>query len=264
MTNKQENQTENSGFMTFWEHLDVLRGMLIRIGLVTIALSVIAFFFKDEIFSVVLAPKNSNFLIYRFFDRIADSLSLPGQENFSVSLINTGLADQFKIHVSTSLYAGFLLASPYIIYQLFRFIAPALYAQERKYSLYALITGYLLFLLGVLLCYVLIFPLTFRFLGTYQVSTDVVNMISLQSYISTLLVMSFLMGVLFELPILCWLLGKLGILSAQFMKHYRKHAIIVILILAAMITPTSDVFTLCLVALPICLLYEISIWVIRK
>lgn len=264
MTKRPEQQTADDTPMTFWEHLDVLRGVLIRIGVVTILFSIIAFCFKDELFSVVLAPKNDDFLIYRFFDELARLLSVSPQQTFSVSLINTGLADQFKIHVSTSLYAGLLLASPYIIYQLFRFISPALYIQERKYSLYAVTAGYILFLAGVLLCYFLIFPLTFRFLGTYQVSTEVVNMISLQSYMNTLLVMSFLMGVLFELPILCWLLGRLGIISAQFMRHYRKHAIVVILILAAMITPTSDVFTLCLVAFPICLLYEISIWVVRR
>ena len=121
-----------------------------------------------------------------------------------------------------------------------------------------------MFILGVLLCYFLIFPLTFRFLGTYQVSTEVTNMISLQSYMDTLLVMSFMLGVLFELPILCWILGKLNMLSAAFMRRYRRHAIVVILVIAAIITPTSDVFTLCIVAFPICLLYEISIWVVKR
>lgn len=124
--------------------------------------------------------------------------------------------------------------------------------------------GYVMFMLGVALCYFLIFPLTFRFLGTYQVSADVANLITLQSYMDTLLVMSFLLGVLFELPILCWVLGRLGVLSATFMRRYRKHAFVVILLIAAIITPTSDVFTLCLVALPICLLYEVSIWVVRR
>lgn len=265
MREKHEPQhPESFSPMTFWEHLEVLRHTLIRIGLVIILFSILAFCCKDEVFSIILAPKNDNFLIYDVSDKVADLLSLPRQEHFSISLINTGLADQFKTHVSASLYTGLLLASPYIIYQLFSFISPALYANERKYSFYAVSIGYMLFLSGVLLCYFLIFPLTFRFLGTYQVSPEIKNMISLQSYMDTLLVMSFLMGLMFELPILCWLLGILGILSAHFMKHYRKHAIIVILILAAIITPTSDVFTLCLVALPICLLYEISIWVVRK
>lgn len=121
-----------------------------------------------------------------------------------------------------------------------------------------------MFILGVLLCYFLIFPLTFRFLGTYQVSNDVANMITLQSYMGTLLMMSVLMSIVFELPVLCWLLAKLGILSAGFMRRFRKHSIIVILIISAIITPTSDVFTLTLVALPIWMLYEVSILIVGK
>lgn len=121
-----------------------------------------------------------------------------------------------------------------------------------------------MFILGVLLSYFLIFPLTFRFLGTYQVSSDVANMITLQSYMGTLLMMSILMGIVFELPVLCWLLGKLGILSAGFMRRFRKHSVIVILIISAIITPTSDIFTLSLVALPIWMLYEVSILIVGK
>lgn len=264
MTTKPETGATEEGGMTFWEHLDVLRGVLIKMAVAIVVCGVAAFFFKDEIFSVILAPKNDTFPIYRLFEQVEAWFSAPSDTSFSVSLINTGLAEQFKIHVKTSLYVGLLLASPYCIYQLFRFVSPGLYENERKYSRWAVGVGYVMFLLGVALCYFLIFPLTFRFLGTYQVSADVPNLITLQSYMDTLLVMSFLMGVLFELPILCWVLGRLGVLSSAFMRRYRKHAIVVILIIAAIITPTSDVFTLCLVALPICLLYEVSIWVVRR
>ncbi len=265
MTTKPETDaTHDDGEMTFWEHLDVLRGVLIKIAVAVLACGVAAFFFKDEIFAVVLAPKNDTFPIYQLFEQVGAWFSTPSDTSFSVSLINTGLAEQFKIHIKTSLYVGLLLASPYCIYLLFHFISPGLYERERKYSRWAVVAGYVMFLLGVALCYFLIFPLTFRFLGTYQVSADVPNLITLQSYMDTLLVMSFLMGVLFELPILCWLLGRLGVLSATFMRRYRKHAIVIILIIAAIITPTSDAFTLCLVALPICLLYEVSIWVVRR
>lgn len=250
--------------MTFWEHLDVLRGSLIKMAVIIVTCSIAVFFFKEELFQIILAPKNDDFIIYRLFNHISAWLGGTDSPHFNVSLINTGLAEQFKIHVKASVYAGFLIASPYCIYLLFRFISPALYTNERKYSIHAVCVGYIMFVLGVLLCYFLIFPLTFRFLGTYQVSTEVTNMISLQSYMDTLLVMSFMLGVLFELPILCWILGKLNMLSAAFMRRYRRHAIVVILVIAAIITPTSDIFTLCIVAFPICLLYEISIWVVKR
>ena len=159
---------------------------------------------------------------------------------------------------------GVLCASPYILYQLFRFVSPALYANERKYVVRVVGYGYIMFMVGVLISYFLIFPLTFRFLGTYQVSDQVENMISLQSYISTLLMMSLAMGIVFEIPILSWLFAKLGFISADFMRRYRRHAVVIILVVAAIITPTSDVFTLLLVSLPMWLLYEVSIWIVKR
>lgn len=257
---------ESQGNMSFWEHLDVLRGAIIRIVLVTVVCSLGVFFFKDEVFSVILAPKYEGFITYRWFDalgRLASAAS--GVDTFSVNLVNTGLAGQFAVHMKVALYAGFLLASPYAVYLLVRFISPALYDNEKRYTYPVVIGGYVMFLLGMLLNYFLIFPFTFRFLGTYQVSTEVPNMITLESYMDTLLMMNLMMGILFELPVVCWLLGKLGILSASFMRHYRRHAIVLIFVVAAVITPTTDVFTLSIVALPIWLLYECSILlVVRK
>lgn len=252
------------GEMSFWEHLDVLRASLIKIAITTALCGIVAFLFKEEVFSVILAPKNDAFITYRLFNRIAGWTTGAEGYGFSVQLINTGLAEQFVIHMKTSVYIGFLLSSPYTLYLLFHFISPALYNNERKYSLRVVGSGYVMFILGVLLCYFLIFPLTFRFLGTYQVSNDVANMITLQSYMGTLLMMSVLVGIVFELPVLCWLLAKLGILSAGFMRRFRKHSIIVILIISAIITPTSDVFTLTLVALPIWMLYKVSILIVGK
>lgn len=252
------------GEMSFWEHLDVLRASLIRIAIATVLCGIMAFLFKEEVFSVILAPKSDTFITYRLFSHIAKWTTGEGNSSFSVQLINTGLAEQFVIHMKTSVYIGFLLSSPYTLYLLFHFISPALYENEKKYSLRVAGCGYVMFILGVLLSYFLIFPLTFRFLGTYQVSNDVANMITLQSYMGTLMMMSVLMGIVFELPVLCWLLAKLGILSAGFMRRFRKHSVIVILIISAIITPTSDVFTLSLVALPIWLLYEISILIVSK
>lgn len=260
---EEENYIQPEG-MSFWEHLDELRASLIKIIIATIACSIIAFLFKDEVFSIILAPKNDHFITYRLLNMINRWATGMDSTGFSVSLINTGLAEQFIIHMKTSLYTGLLLSSPYILYILFHFISPALYSHERKYSVRVAGGGYIMFMAGASLNYFLIFPLTFRFLGTYQVSTEVTNMISLQSYMDTLLMMSLWMGILFELPVICWLMGKLGVLSASFMRRFRKHSIIVILIIAAIITPTSDVFTLTLVSFPIWILYEASIWIVAK
>lgn len=255
--------TDNNSAMTFWDHLDVLRGSLLRMAAVTVACAVVAFAFKDAVFAAILAPKHDDFILYRLLAGVNSWLADGSPSSFHVELINTGLAEQFKIHVKASLYVGLMAASPYCLYELFRFVSPGLYPKERRYGVRAVVSGYVMFLLGVALCYFLIFPLTFRFLGTYQVSPDVENLITLQSYMDTLLVMCFLLGILFELPIVCWVLGKLGILRRTFMRRYRKHAVVVILVVSAIITPTSDIFTLCIVALPICLLYEVSTFLVK-
>lgn len=250
--------------MTFWDHLDALRGVLVRVVVVCVVCGIVAFLFKEQLFSIVLAPKEPDFVTYRWLRYLEAAVSDNHIADFSVSLINTGLAEQFIIHMKTALCAGVLCASPYILYQIFRFVSPALYDNERKYATRIVFSGYLMFLIGVLLSYFLIFPLTFRFLGTYQVASDVTNMISLQSYMSTLILMCLCMGLVFEMPVIVWLFGKAGFLSAGFMRKYRKHAIVLILIVAAIITPTSDIFTLLIVSLPMWLLYEVSIFLIRN
>ena len=248
---------------SFWEHLNVLRAAIVKIVAIVTVFGITAFCFKEELFAVVLAPKNDGFVTYRLFNQIA---AWAGGEtrSFAVQLINTGLAQQFIIHMKTALCAGVLCASPYIIYQLFRFVSPALYTNERKYVMRVVGGGYVMFVVGILVSYFLIFPLTFRFLGMYQVSEDVANLITLDSYISTLVLMCLSMGIVFEIPILSWLFAKLGLLSADFMCRYRKHSIVIIIVVAAIITPTSDVFTLSLVALPMWLLYEVSIFIVNK
>ena len=240
--------------MTFWDHLDELRSVIIRALLVTVVAAAVAFCLKEELFAVVLAPRTSDFITFR----------LMGVEPFSIHLMNTGLTEQFMIHLRTAMYAGLLVASPYIIYLLFRFVSPALYDNERKYATALVSSGYLMFMLGTLLNYFLIFPLTVKFLGTYQVSDDVANMLTLQSYMDTLLMMSLVMGIVFELPVVSWLLGRMGLINARMMRTWRKHAIVAILIVAAIITPTTDAFTLFIVALPIWLLYEASIIIVNS
>lgn len=252
--------------LTFWDHLDEQRGVLVRCIILLVLLTLVAFCFREELFGIVLAPKKPDFCIYGLFCRIAEWIQLPSlcPDTFYVRLINTELAGQFLTHMSVAFYAGLLLASPYILYQLFRFVSPALYEDERKYSLRVVVWGYVLFMLGVLLNYFLIFPLTFRFLALYQVSAEVENTIVLTSYIDMLMMLSLMMGIVFEIPILCWLFAQLGLLTASFMRTYRKHAIVVVLVIAAVITPTSDVFTLLMVAFPMVLLYEASILVVRR
>ena len=239
--------------MTFWDHLDELRSVIIRVLVVTVIAAVVAFCLKDELFAIVLAPRSSDFITYR----------LMGVEPFNVSLMNTGLTEQFLIHMKTAMYAGVLVASPYIIYMLFRFVSPALYDNERRYATLLCGSGYLMFMLGTAINYFLIFPLTVKFLGTYQVSPDVVNMLTLQSYMDTLLMMSLVMGIVFELPVVSWILGRMGLVNAQMMQSMRRHAIVAILVVAAIITPTTDAFTLLVVALPIWLLYELSIVIVK-
>lgn len=242
-----------SEYVSFWDHLDELRLRIIKMIIVVVVLSVVAFLLKVPLFDIVLAPHSSDFVSYR----------LLGVSAFSIHLINTGLTEQFMIHVRTSLYIGVLLASPFIIYELFRFISPGLYDNERRYASWIVGSAYVMFILGTLLNYFLVFPLTVRFLGTYQVSAEITNMLTLQSYIDTLISMSFLMGVLFELPVVCWLMGRMGIIDSGMMNSYRRHAIVVILVLAAIVTPTTDVFTLFVVAFPVWVLYEISVFIVK-
>ena len=248
---------------SFWEHLSELRRAIVKIVAATLLFAVVAFILKDALFAVILAPKSPDFVTYRWLYAASGLVGEVGSTDFSVQLINTGLAEQFIIHMKAALCAGLICASPYALYQLFRFVSPALYADERRYAVRVVGCGYAMFLLGVLVSYFLIFPLTFRFLGTYQVRADVENMITLRSYISTLMVMSLAMGLVFEIPVLAWLFSKLGFISADFMRRYRRHAIVVILIVAAVITPTADIFTLSIVALPMWLLYELSVWLIK-
>ena len=240
--------------MTFWDHLDELRSVIIRSLVISVLAAVVAFCLKEQLFAIVLAPRTSEFITFR----------LLGVETFSIHLMNTGLTEQFMIHLRTAMYAGVLVASPYIIYLLFRFVSPALYDNEKKYATALVGSGYLMFMLGTLLNYFLIFPLTVKFLGTYQVSEDVANMLTLQSYMDTLLMMSLVMGIVFELPVVSWLLGKMGLINAAMMRTWRKHAIVAILMVSAIITPTTDAFTLFIVALPIWLLYEVSILIVKS
>ncbi|MGN1247728.1 MAG: twin-arginine translocase subunit TatC [Paludibacteraceae bacterium] len=234
-------------------HLEDLRTMLVRMLVAVSLCGVAAFVAKDPIFAFCLAPTQSDFLTYR----------LLGYRCETVHLINTALMRPLMLHIQTAFTVGCLAALPYCLYQLFIFLAPALYPKEKAYARTIFGVGFLLFLIGGALAYWVLFPLCFRFLASYQVESSIANMITLDSYLTCLLRTALAMGVVFELPILAWALAKAGWLQHAQMVRYRKHAVVGILVLAAVITPTPDVFTLLVAALPIFALYELCILIVR-
>ena len=252
--------------MTFWDHLEEFRGVLFRILVVALAGFILAFSFKEQLFRLILAPSHPDFIFYRWVSALAGLLGVDstGMQDFNVELFSTTLTAQFMIHMKMAFYFSLLVILPYTLYLLFGFVRPALRSGERNSTTKVVVWSYILFMTGVILDYLIIFPLAFRFLGTYQVSADIPNVITLESYTDMLVTLTLMMGILFELPILAWFLGKLGIIDAAFMKKYRRHAIVVILIIAAVITPTTDIFTLTIVTLPIYLLYELSITIVPR
>ena len=251
--------------MTFWDHLEALRGVILRILAVAVAGFIIAFCLKEPLFRLILAPSSPDFILYRWITAVAGSMGIDATalQDFNVDLFSTTLTAQFMIHMKMAFYVSVVVIMPYILYLLFGFVSPALHADERRSSTKLVVWSYILFMAGIVLDYLIIFPLAFRFLGTYQVSASIPNVITLESYTDLLITLTLLMGILFELPILAWFLHKLGLIDSTFMKKYRRHAIVVILIIAAIITPTTDVFTLTIVTLPIYLLYELSIAIVR-
>lgn len=254
----------SSGLLTFGGHLDVLRKMLFRIILVVVLLGCIIFCFKEQTFTLLLAPHNSDFCTFRLIEHLINSLGFDFMfEDYNIPLISTELSAQFMTHITVSCLLAVLLASPYILFELFKFISPALYEREKKYSYLVAGIIYFLFILGLLMSYFILFPISFQFLATYQVDNEIINTITLDSYISTFTTLTFLMGIVFQLPIIAFVLGKMGFIDAPMLKQYRSYAFIIIMVIAAIITP-PDIFTLILVTIPIYGLYEISILVLKK
>lgn len=258
------NSNSKQGLMTTGEHLEVLRKMLFRILLIVLLLTIVVFIFRKQTFSIILAPRDSGFVFYRAIEWLIQAIGIDYHiDSFDVELISTDLSAQFMLHISTSLYVAILMASPYIVFELFNYISPALYDNEKKYSIPIILAVYILFAAGVLMTYFILFPFSFRFLGTYQVDESVRNTITLSSYITTLISMSLIMGLVFQLPILAYILGKIGVLSYELLIYYRKWSLMLIITLSAVITP-PDIFTLLMVAFPLYLLYEVSILVLRS
>jgi len=243
---------------SFWDHLDDLRACLIRALVIFVVFLIGSFIALQYIFDpVILGPSKGDFFIYKALGFIYGSAQ-------DVDIININVASQFMTHMTTSLWMGLLLSFPFLMYQLWIFIRPALYKNEIKGVRTAFCSGTVLFYIGCAVGYLLVFPITFRFLTQYSISQEIVNHISLNSYMSILITMVFVMGLVFELPSLSWMLGKIGILNKQMLKEWRRYAVAILLVLAAIITPTGDPFTLMVVFVPLYLLYELSILVVKK
>lgn len=238
--------------------------MLFRVVGVVIALAVIIFCFKTETFAILLAPHDCDFVTFRVIENLLNSWGVDFHfTEYHIPLIATELSSQFMTHVTVSCLLGALLASPFILYELFRFVSPALYESEKRYSYLVAGIIYALFLVGLLMSYFILFPISFQFLATYQVDEAITSTITLDSYISTFATLTFMMGVVFQLPVFAFVLGKMGLVDADMLRRYRAYAVVIIMIVAAIITP-PDLFTLVLVTIPIYGLYELSILVLAR
>lgn len=250
--------------MTFWEHLDELRVVLIRAAVVMFVLMVVIFCFKSFVFDkVLLAPLSSDFVLYRAFDSLLAAMHLSPTTPFAIQLINVEMTAQFFLHVRASFALALVFGMPYLFYELWTFVRPALYADERKAVRKSFGFAALQFYVGVAVGYLLVFPLTIRFLGTYQVSAYVPNQITISSYLGMLIAMSLVMGIVFEMPVLSALLSHFGIIDKQWLMKYRRHAVVLLVLFAAVITPSGDPVTLAFVSVPLYLLYELSILVTK-
>ena len=254
--------------MSFWDHLEEFRWTLIRIIIALIVLSVAGFIVIPYIFdSVILAPRSSDFITYRFFEKAGEIFPfLPdfSADAFDVDLLNINMTTQFMTYISTSFAFAVLLAIPYLIYEIWRFISPALYENEAKGVKMAFGFGGVMFVIGCLVGYFIVFPLIFRFLITFELSDAIKNTISLDSYMSNFYTLILIMGIVFELPLVCWLLSNLGLLYRSFFRKYRKHAVVGALLAAALITPSGDPFSLFVVTIPLYMLWELSALVVKK
>ena len=260
--------SEQQEEMSFWDHLEALRWTLLRCVIALIVFIIGAFIANIYIFDpVILAPTRSDFILYRLLCTLTSSIPfMPDfcDPTYHVHLFNVSLVSPFFIHMSTSFWLALLIAFPYLVYEIWRFISPALYDNEKKSVRWVFLCGTIMFFLGCSVGYFMVFPMTLRFLATYRLSDAIAEQSSLESYIDTLLMLVFIMGVVFEMPLVSWLLSKLGVLNRSFFNKYRRHAIVGLLALAAFITPSSDPFTLGFVFFPLYGLYELSALFVKK
>lgn len=259
-------RSDADGEMTFLQHLEALRWHIMRSLIAVVAGAIIAFVFKNVIFDmVILAPNNPDFVTNRLLCQLADLVNVPALciNQDPIELISIKMSGQFTTHINISLVAGLIIAFPYVFWEFWSFFRPALYEKERKYARGAVLMASLLFLAGVLFGYFIITPLSINFLGSYRVSDIVTNQINISSYIGSVTSVALSAGVTFELPILVFFLARIGVITPEFMRKYRRHAIVLVLVLAAVITP-PDIFSLILVSIPLLFLYEVSIFIAAR
>ena len=253
--------------LSFWEHLEELRWTILRSVVALFVFAIVGFIFMPYLFdNIILAPCYSDFFLYKYLCKLSSHTSfLPDfcSLDFQVHIINIRLASQFFTHMSASFWLALVCTCPYLVFEIWRFVKPALYENEKKNVRWVFMFGTVMFFIGCVVGYSTVFPITLRFLATYELSPTITNQISLDSYMDNFIMLIFIMGIVFELPLLSWFLSKLGLLRKSFFNQYRRYAIVVNLILAAVITPSGDPFTLMVVFLPLYVLYEISAFFVK-
>ena len=264
---QQGDEPEPLDEMTFWDHLEALRWMLVRVFSALGIFIIGGFAFIPWIFEhVIMAPIDNQFFLYRWLAKMSEQVAIMPDDltrPFHVSIINIRLSSQFFLHMSLSFWLALLITFPYLVYEVWKFICPALYENERKSMRFTFVFGTVMFFIGCVVGYSVVFPLTLRFLYNYQLSASISNQLSLDSYMDNFLMLVFMMGIVFELPLVSMLLGKIGILHRGFFSAYRSHAVVALLVVAAFITPSSDPFTLMAVFIPIYILWELSAFLVK-
>ena len=264
---QQSDEPEPLNEMTFWDHLEALRWMLVRVFSALGIFIIGGFAFIPWIFEhVIMAPIDNQFFLYRWLAKMSEQVAIMPDDltrPFHVSIINIRLSSQFFLHMSLSFWLALLITFPYLVYEVWKFICPALYENERKSMRFTFVFGTVMFFIGCVVGYSVVFPLTLRFLYNYQLSASISNQLSLDSYMDNFLMLVFMMGIVFELPLVSMLLGKIGILHRGFFSAYRSHAVVALLVVAAFITPSSDPFTLMAVFIPIYILWELSAFLVK-
>jgi len=262
-SNKKKGENSPEKEMSFWDHLEELRWHLVRSVIILLLLAIAAFIMRRFIFDeIILAPKDPDFITYRAFCAFGRWLSIDSIciGTVPMELVNIQMSGQFLTHVYVSMMAALIVAFPYLLWEIWSFVRPALLPKEKKYSQGVVVYSTVLFIIGMLFSYYLIVPLTLNFFSSYQVSATVNNTITLTSYISTVVTLSLSTGLVFELPIIVFFLTKVGILTPAFMKKNRKYVLVILLTIAAIITP-PDIFSQIIVTIPLMALYEFSIFV---
>jgi sec-independent protein translocase protein TatC len=253
--------------MSFFDHIDVLRKHLLRGILVIVIFTCGAFWFSDFIFhEVIMGPKNPDFWTYRMMCKLAAALpNLIGSDfcitHIDAKIINTEMAGQFTLQINACLMVGIILGIPYLLFEIWLFIKPALHDKERKSASGFVFFASSLFIIGLLFGYYVVCPLSINFLTNFTVSKEIENTFTISSYLSSVATLTIGSGIIFQLPVVIFILSKVGVMTPAFMRQKRRYAVVIILIIAAIVTPTPDIITMLVVAFPLFILYEVSIFI---